>query len=270
MLKKLIKYDFKYLLRFWWIAALISFIISVAASGCIGMLENGRTLPWVIEIGATLLLALAIFAIFAFFGLTSILIFIRFYKNLFSDEGYLTFTLPVKTVSVLNSKLISAVGMNMLSLLVVFVDLMTMLTLGFGFDFLKEMSEAVSMAFDDVGLYLIVYLAEALLLVLAFFVCSVLFTYICISFASVITKKARVITAVGIYYAASSSLTFCVQMFFIFGTQSLSDWISNVPAESQEPIWVLVELVFILFFAMLGGLMYALERYILDRKLNLA
>lgn len=270
MLKKLLKYDFSYMFKFWWIGALISFIISVAASGCIGILDSERDFPVIITVGSVLLLFLAVFSLFAFVGLTSILIFIRFYKNLFSDEGYLTFTLPVKTASILNSKIISALAMTALSVVVVIFDVVTMLTLGLGNSFLWDLFKEISKVFAQDPVYVTAILAETVLAALVLGVFSTLFTYICISVAAVITKKARVVSAVGIYYGANSIFTFITQMFFIFGTQSLTVWIDRLPENGQKSAFLLVVLVIILFFSMLCGLMYALERYILDRKLNLA
>jgi len=53
-----------------------------------------------------ILLTLYILILMALSVITGIYLVVRFYKNLFSNEGYLMFTLPVSTWSLLNSKLI--------------------------------------------------------------------------------------------------------------------------------------------------------------------
>ncbi len=46
--------------------------------------------------------------IFALFILTSVYLTVRFYKTMYASQGYLTHTLPVSTVSILNTKIIAA------------------------------------------------------------------------------------------------------------------------------------------------------------------
>lgn len=110
MLKKLIKYDFKALNRylllihgFLLISALaVRFFLTERLS--ISVMENqtGSMLLVGIFILYSLLIGATSFA-------TTLLIAIRFYKNLYSDEGYLTFTLPVSRSQLLLSKTIAGV-----------------------------------------------------------------------------------------------------------------------------------------------------------------
>ena len=99
---------------------------------------------------------------------------------------------------------------------------------------------------------------------------SVLFAYVCITLASVITRKARVITAIGLYYGANSVLNFVRQMFLIFGTQSLFSRMDGLSGDEIKAVFALVFLAAFLFIALLCGFMYILQRYMLDKKLNLA
>lgn len=64
---------------------------------------------------SSLLTILCIFLIFAIIVATIIFIIIRFYKNYFTDEGYLMLTLPVRTSSLVLSKLFSAVLWSIVS-----------------------------------------------------------------------------------------------------------------------------------------------------------
>ncbi len=50
-----------------------------------------------------------VLSIFAIIVVTFVIIIYRFYKNLMTDEGYLMFTLPVKSHDLINSKLIASV-----------------------------------------------------------------------------------------------------------------------------------------------------------------
>jgi len=110
MLGKLIKYDVKSMNRFLIIIhaflILASLIIRITLTGHI--LAPGMDLDDVSS-GMSLMLASALY-ILIFTGVyfaTCLIIVIHFYKNLFSDQGYLTRTLPVTSGQHLLSKTIS-------------------------------------------------------------------------------------------------------------------------------------------------------------------
>ena len=54
MLKKLLRYDFKAVLRYWWIAALTSFGLALLGSACIGLLDFEKDLPELVDVTAGL------------------------------------------------------------------------------------------------------------------------------------------------------------------------------------------------------------------------
>lgn len=92
MLRKLIKYDLKSMSRL----LIIIHVFLLLAAVAVRVFFTERFNLVHIEGGAYLALAFILFSLFAS-GVslaTEILIAIRFYKNLFSNEGYLTHTLP--------------------------------------------------------------------------------------------------------------------------------------------------------------------------------
>lgn len=106
MLGKLIKYDLKSTTKF----LLIIHIFLVAASVFGRVFLTGRLNFESEEINEFLLTLAFVIYIILFAGVsfgTYIIIAVRFYKNLFSDEGYLTNTLPVTKGMHLLSKTIS-------------------------------------------------------------------------------------------------------------------------------------------------------------------
>ncbi len=270
MLGKLLKYDLKYVLKYWWIAAVTALALSFLGGGCIAVVESPRPVSQMVEVMVILLLVLIIFSQVAFSLLTSILMFVRYYKNFFSDEGYLTFTLPVKKGELLNSKLITGVLALFATLVMIAVNALIMLSIGFGKDFWDGFSLIVESLWKEIGFYMVVYIVEIILLLLAVITFTTLFTFCCITFASIITKKARVITAIGIYYGANSILSFLVQIFYYFGLLSLSVWIEKLDYASIEPIVALILLTVVMFVAVFCGLLYILQYWMLDRKLNMA
>ena len=106
MLGKLIKYDLKSITRFLLIIHI--FLIAAAVFGRVFL--TGRIDFEADEINEFLLTLTFVIYIIIFAGVsfgTSIIIAVRFYKNLFSDEGYLTNTLPVTKGMHLLSKTIA-------------------------------------------------------------------------------------------------------------------------------------------------------------------
>lgn len=275
MLKKLLKYDLKSIFKYWWIAAVSSFALSFLGGGCIGVLRSEKDLPLVVNMMSGLVLILVVLGFCVFSILSLILIFVRFYKNFFTDEGYLTFTLPVKRAQLLNSKLIMSTTTLFLTGVVLVMNMLFMLAIGFSDvvfsqEFLKEIFEIIKVIFEEAGVYVIIYIVEALILILLSIIFSNLFMFCCITFASIITKKAKVITAIAIYYVANSVFSFVFQMFYLFGITSIASWMSDLPIGSDLPVVALILLGIIFFFSVFCSILYTLQYWMIDRKLNLS
>lgn len=275
MLRKLLKYDLKSVFKYWWIAAISSLVLSVSGGGCISILNSERELPAAMNVLAVIALFLVIFSYMAFSILSVILVFTRFYKNFFTDEGYLTFTLPVKRNQLLNSKLIMSTITMFCTGIMLIINVITMLCVGLAdeiisIQFLRNIFNGIQVIYDELGLYLIIYIIELLILLILCIIFSNLFLFACITIASIITKRAKVITAIGIYYAANSVFSFVIQMFYIFGIASLASWLRNMPRGSEYFVIALVLFGIILFIALFCALLYALQYWMIDRKLNLS
>lgn len=279
MLAKLMKYDLKYIYKYWWIGAVTSLLLSIFGGVCIKILiENGSEAEPTLPIIMAMLGIMATFlGIYAFSILTSVLIYVRFYKNFFSDEGYLTFTLPVKTRSLLNSKLLSAFIVNFSYSVVIGLGAtiaVAIAIIGYYNDFWTLLrlfvTEGVPELFDYFGAYTVIYPLEIILMSIIMPMASTLFTFCCISFASVITKKARVITAIGIYYLASTITSSVLQLLYQFGFISFFQWVAKVSANEAMAATALMMLAVILFAALICGVLYVLQFWMIDRKLNMA
>ena len=275
MLKKLLKYDLKYIFKYWWIAALTSTALSFVGGGCITVLRSERNLPEIVHVMSVLSFVFVFLGFMALAILTAILNFARFYQNFFSDEGYLTFTLPVKTTQLLNSKIImSTIAMVSTSILLA-VNVLTMLAIGFADqlpDFFKSLSLGIEEILKEISvgdiIYLITYLIEFIIIGILSIVFSNMFLYCCITLGSTVTKKAKVVTSIGIYYVANMIFSTAIQIFMAFVIPS--ERFLNLPEESTLLIIALVMLVIILFLGILCTVLYTLQYWMLDRKLNLS
>lgn len=270
MLKKLLKYDFIAVYRYWWIAALVSFVLSLCGGGCISILTTGKTLPTLAYFFSIMFLVIIIISYVVFSILSTILVLTRFYKNFFTDEGYLTFTLPVKRSQLLNSKLILGITTAFLTSLVCIINVFVMLLIGFNKELLANdvvvtIWQEIQPAIQSVGINLAFHIPLLLLTVLFSSVFSNLLMYFCITFACIITQKAKVITAIGIYFGINTILSIFTQFFSIFSTIGITSFVEN-----SDSVAATLLLVVILLYTAIGCVgLYTLEYWLIDRKLNL-
>lgn len=278
MLKKLLKYDLKSIFKYWWIAAIVSIGLSIAGGLAISITTSDKDVPAFIGVLVVFSILFAIIGIFAFPILTYILAYVRYYKNFFTDEGYLTFTLPVKRSQLLNSKLISNLLVMFCSGIVIFADIFILIALGVGNDFYNEVimpiSNAIAKLFNSIStsdcIYLCLIILAAIAILILITVFSTLMIFACITFAAVITKKAKVIAAIGIYYVANWVITGFMQLVYIFGITSIDNLISTMPESVGVPTVTIMLYAVVVFLGLLCLLLYTLNYFMLDRKLNLA
>lgn len=277
MLKKLLRYDFKAVFKYWWIAAISSVVLALAGGWSISIFGSEKDLPIILTVVATIVAIVAVMGAVAFSFITVIFVYTRFYKNFFTDEGYLTFTLPVKRGQLLNSKIITSVVASSLTGFVIFFDILIALAVGIPdviFDkrlWTEVLDEFILEVINGAGLgYFLIYILEIFLALLLLRVFTTLFVFCCITVGSIIAKKAKIITSIGIYYAANSVFTFVVQMFGLFGIESLGVWLSRIDENHFAPVLALLLLCGILFIGVFCAVLYSLQYWLLDRKLNLS
>jgi len=279
MFSKLIKYDLKYTFKYWWIMALSSVGLSVIGGIGVRILNSDiqndeATLAYFFSVIALLL---SVLGLSAFMLATLIFVYMRYYKNFFTDEGYLTFTLPVKRIDLLNSKILSAFLTNAATSAVIALDVAIIFSIGVdpkillhAFDGINDLAGILfgngAERIPSVILYPITAIALAILTSLF----SILAIFACITFASVITKKNKVLAAIGIYYLGSGILSVAGQVLAIFGAAAIAGLSEII---SKDLIWVVILLglwLAVAFIAIICLLLYLAIYRMLDKKLNLA
>ena len=275
MLRKLLKYDFKALFKFWWIAALINLALSIFG-GLFTLIQSCNY--WIAELlsnftgGAIFLVNCSYVALII---VSFVLIFIRFYQNFFSDEGYLTFTLPVKRSQLLNSKVISGVAIVLASLVVCGVNVFIMeliSTPAYQHNGGNIIYEYIGDRIHNLGPVIWVYALETLVLTLAVVVLAVVMLYFCITFGSMIVKKGKLIISIILCYGLSNLLvgvSFFSTFFCFVGAMLLSP-LEYAITTNPNPIAVLALLGLIFYVGALSALFYSLQYGMLDKKLNLS
>ena len=124
----------------------------------------------------------------------------RYYKNLYSDEGYLTHTLPVGTNSLLFSKVVSSLVYIVLSVIISFISIIIVLGYNDVVSVLKEGLEFFSLCFDMSVFSIAMW---AIFFLLLSYICYVLMVYTGISLGNMHSKNKitfSVVYTVAIYY----------------------------------------------------------------------
>ena len=117
MVKKLIKYDFMSFFRVIFPIQLILLGIALL-NRLIQFFENDSIVYGIIFISSVVLIVISSIVCLV---MTTVLAIVRYYKGLYSNEGYLSFTLPVTVNQHLISKLIVAILFNLGSVFSIFL-----------------------------------------------------------------------------------------------------------------------------------------------------
>ena len=285
MFLKLLKYDVKSVWRIWWIMAASVFGMSllggVSLRLIITLMEEEKLVLLILLSG--LLLIGCFMAILASTIITELLIYVRFYKNFFTDEGYLTFTLPTTRSKMLFSKTLNAFIWFTAHILLIIASFAVYLLLAPRPDsdeilispfIYEQLADLFSLIFKGIGVWIIVILALLFICMLVMLLMSITMLQLSITIGSVIAKKAKIIVSIGIYYAINTALTMFWQLvytsFSLTVFSSAADTVSISSTGEMGAVVSLVLLIFIAINAVIASLLYCFTQNLLDRRLNLA
>ncbi len=168
--------------------------------------------------------ALALFLMACFLALCAyvlavqLMLLFRFYKNKFTDEGYLTFTLPVSVKDIFWSSLLNMLLWQIISIAVLLVIGGVFISFGtatkgvintellqiFGEIFKILLDIPWSQLFGTWQTVAIVVFYVLILLIAPFY--SAIVPMTCITWGAVLAKKHKLLTAFGVYYGLNTAL----------------------------------------------------------------
>lgn len=268
MVGKLYKHEFKAWLRV--MSVIYGITLAVAVMLRVAQIFESDSIYYNIIFGsgvAMYIIALLVsFAAPVFFGT------VRFYQNLFTGEGYLTFTLPATPANHLGVKVTTAVAFSILSVIVCVVSVM-IVTAGEVFtELYKAADYLIKLIPQDISAHLTGYCVEFMLLLLVGFFAEHLLLDTCVCIGQLFRKN-RVLAAVGVYFGIYMitqvlSTIFSVGMVVLEETGTLEPlyaFIAEKPYETAH--MVLCGLIVLL--AALGLIYYLVCHWIICKKLNL-
>lgn len=268
MVKKLFKHESLAYLRVWLPMMLILF--TVAIFGKIMYLFNIDSLSLrIIKSSATVIYVISAIAAI---GLTCVFSVVRFYKNLYSCEGYLSFTLPVTPTNHITVKLITACLFQIGSILCFILSLLIITGSEFKREFLANFKSVTDVLYTACGNHLILYIIELVTLALLAMIIGNLIFYMCITIGQTF-KKNRVIGAVIVYFiyyiikqiVGTLLITGGMLIESIADTRAISAYASSHPI-SMIHTGLLIAVALECIFA---ALYFCITRYVMKNKLNL-
>lgn len=275
MLKKLLKYEWrdtrKLLLPMNLVIILITLIGCILLSTSIFDTSTGFLI-------AAPLLVLYLLAVIAFSFTTLIYIYVRFYKNLFTAEGYLMHTLPVTRTQLFHSKLIMGYFWFFLN------SLLTALSTGAlgaatGFHAATtEMVDEVNISFAEIfGCSPAVLLFWGLLTLIVSSLSSVLMGYVSVLLGQRMERN-KLAAAVGFYFGIYMviQIVSSLAMMLPIIIEVMTEVEGEVAGEGEVALNFMtpgeLQLIFpsmSVFYLILCIVFYILCRVLINRKVNL-
>ncbi|MDR0519007.1 MAG: hypothetical protein LBG82_03015 [Clostridiales Family XIII bacterium] len=282
MLKNLIKYELRSTARIFLFSYLAMVAITVAGIVIRAIANTAGRNPVEHTVLSFAVLALVI-AVIVVCVITLIVIILRFGRNLLGDEGYLLFTLPTTTDKLILSKLISGIiwcvaGCAVTVLCILLIGTVT----GTNLDSLMNTLAAATGAGMNVGGYIAWFIAMAVISLASL----ILGLYCSMALGQHITKNRVTGSCIAfiIICIATQIITYSVLALMHitqraeYGAKQV-EAVMNAGSESaQLKVWVdfangvfnSYSIAVTVMSAALGIACYAITRYLLKRKLNLA
>lgn len=269
MLTKLLKYDFKSMLKIFlplWGVLLVVSIINRVFFG------SPMNTDHVMGLVNSLMVLLYVLLIVAVMVVTTVIIVVRFYQGLLKDEGYLMFTIPVQPWQLITSKLLSAMVISLLSSVVALASVAIIAS----FDGMWQvLGELMGVAMEEVPNFTLL----VILIVISSFVgliCSISQMYASMALGHLASNHRvgfSVLAFIGLNMAWSTVST----IIGLFGYPEVTNSLVTVTSSAEVALNVQAFSDLMLFSTVWGIVLnvvrcvvhLVLTNYILSRKLNL-
>lgn len=267
MFLKLLKYKFNTHRNLFIILSAIA--LSLGAIGALDMWFMQSHIAYiesdVISVFASLfcsvLLMVIWYSLIAYSIAVAILLMLQFYKSHFSDEGYLTFTLPITTHQHLLSSYVNNLIWTVITMLVMLVSILIFVSP------IYAMNDFRDFMFDIYLPYTGTLVPSLIIMSLASLVSGCMIPMLAISIGCVVVKKGKLFASFGIYYGINvvvSALTGIMSVLALVGDFAIWD---NANSDTFRLLLTVLAPTLIYIGVSIGG--YFLMHHLVDKKLNL-
>lgn len=268
MVKKLFKHEFLAWVRI----VPIFFLIAPAAAAMYQLLGLLESYSMIFDLIRGLTAITSVVSMIACVAAPIVFSITRFYKSLFTGEGYLSLTLPVKTSQQLLVKAMTAGIFSMAAVIVAVFSLMIFLAGDPLNEILLQLRTFFSLAPKKLLMHVAVYILEfAALMVMGLF-SNHLQYYSCICLGQ-LSRKNRILAAIGafiLYFVIAQVLSVIttVALLCLEDTGFMTAYYDFSAAHPYACVHL--ELLFMLLLcALMSTVYYLICSYILRKKLNL-
>ena len=284
MLKKLMKYDLRATGRFWWLIAVFTLLTCVFGGfllrTALGIIQSGDGIIWAVI--CMVLFYFGMISVSMTLPLTMLLVLYRFYRQLYTDVGYLTFTLPASRKQILNAKTLSACFWLLLQLLTIGTGVALVLLFAppvsdgahFNPIVYTGLASFLQRTWAEIGAWMAVYVLELAALVLIGVWIAVGFAQMCITVGATVFKKFKLVASVVIYAGASAFVAFVADVLTSLSVVLLADGFIDVLSSSSSALQclslALILLIACVITASVAVFMHLVTLDRIERKLTLA
>ncbi len=272
MVKKLFKHEFLAYMRALLPMHLI--MLGVAAlTRFVYFFESEKTVFKIVGVSSVVALVVACVVCLV---LSFVNVITRFYKNMFTHEGYLSFTLPVTTAQHIWVKVTTGVCIVFSSVFLILLAICVATAGEFTIELFRAAAYLLDTAAEEIGWQFWLYVVEFIIVFIAAVFTEILLFYSCITIGQ-LSNKNRIFFAIGVYFLYYFITQIIGTVFIVvFSLISYENWF----AEMMESIGMfIVEHPYVsghLFFlfmlvgiVFMGTIYYLITHTIMKKKLNL-
>ena len=294
MLLKLFKYDFKSVAKIGLPLSLIMLLTSVMGAGSVWVIyttfetENNMLADAVMIIA--LFMALTwIIALVAYSIAIKFIVVYRYYTHFFTDQGYLTFTLPCKSSTHFKSKILNGLLWDLISSLVLIccvVIVVVALPTGAEFsDKLWDSFQFYTMFDNNVYMTPVIQIIQKIIETVVTSVSGLMILYIAVTIGAMVAKKHKIAASVGFYLVISWGFSLIETLatiipkfamlanydYYMFDSYNYatSAWYDQYERMYNTAGWITTGITLGLHLTAIV-VFYLLNRRFLNKKLNLA
>lgn len=267
MVRKLIKYDFASYLRLLLPVQLI--LLGIAAlNRIIQLFETDSTTYHIVFTSSVVLYVISIIVAAV---LTMIVSIVRFYQGMYTNEGYLSHTLPVTPTQHILSKLIVTVLFYLGTFAAIFLSFMIASFGEMNIELFKAAGFLFGKFFNYTDGHIVLYVIEFILLILVSVISSTLCLYFCISVGQLAAKR-KVLLAFGVYFGlyAFAQVLGTIMIIVLSGlpynlTVAIGKWI----VQNAIAFYHITLCGGILITLIIATIYFLITKFIMTKKLNL-
>lgn len=268
MLGKLYKQDMKATTRVFLPSYLIFTIVFILNKIMMEIGISSTVNNQVIQYIQILCMTLYIISIVGIFVLTSVFIVMHFYKTMSGEQGYLTHTLPVKTSTIIISKLLNAVMWQVLTAGFVFLSFAVLIMGHATLDDFRIIWDELAVLFaeyPEIQHYFTLYMVETVIIMLLSLLHTPLMFYASIAVGHLFHKHkvgGAVLAYIAIYMVNQivGTISLAVGGFFTHSLDNSLDFYQ---------VYQNIMLFSLIFTIILTVIFYYLTKFIFQKKLNL-